>query len=93
MLLAALLMLGAQLCVAQNENSSLQRVSDELSLKSLYHPLEKIKFSSEAPVTHWIGNQSSKLLVKREGTWNEVDLMTGNETKFATVNLIADNLT
>ena len=93
MLLAVLLMLGAQLCVAQNENPDLQRVSNELSLKSLYHPLEKIKFSSEAPVTHWIGNQSSKLLVKREGTWNEVDLMTGNETKFANVNLIADNLT
>ena len=51
----------------------------ELSLESLYHPLEKAEFVGSKPSTVWIDNNPSRLLIKRDRRWNEVDLSTGEE--------------
>lgn len=97
-LIVFLLMFGSQFCAAQSENAAQRKntgrqlTSNELSLRSLYHPLEKISFSPERPVTHWLGKEPSTLLVKREGTWNQIDLNTGAETNFEVVKEVAKKL-
>jgi len=63
-----------------------------LSLESLYHPDKEFDFDGSLPQTRWIDDAPSRLLVRREETWMEVDLGTGGESESSVANKIADRI-
>lgn len=64
----------------------------ELTLESLYHPQLKVDFDGELPTTHWIDGTPNQLLVKRDETWNQLNLETGSESVWPVVRQLSDNL-
>ncbi|WP_238383084.1 S9 family peptidase [Rubripirellula obstinata] len=45
-----------------------------LTLERLYHPDKKFDFDGKLPMSHWIGKQTSKLLLKKDNTWKQFPL-------------------
>lgn len=77
---------------AEDEGLKERKPIPALSLKSLYHPKEKYDFDGSLPATHWIGDSPSQLLIRREQTWNEVDLQSGKESKWPIVDRLIHQL-
>ena len=67
------------LVIGQGTTEDNDRPAIELNLQTLYHPLEKQKFYSEKPITHWLTDDSSKLVIRREDGWKNFDLENGEE--------------
>jgi dipeptidyl-peptidase-4 len=68
------------------------RAIPELSLESLYHPEQKYEYVSSTPSTHWIDAAPSKLLMRREQQWNEVNLETHEERPWSVVEDLTQRL-
>lgn len=75
-----------------NASTPERNLESELSLKALYHPLEKIEFFEQKPRTHWMDDAPSRLFIKRQQGWNEVDLSTGDEKSWDLPGILAQRL-
>ena len=80
------------LCEAQKLDENDRSSSIQLSLETLFHPLKKTKFVDENPITHWLDDQPSRLLIQRKSEWQEVELTTGVETPFDLPNNLVQQL-
>ena len=76
---------------AQDSSATLKAVP-ELSLDSLYHPENKFDFDGDLPTTHWIDGQTSQLLIKRDDSWNQLDLDTGDESTWPVIEQLREKL-
>ncbi len=54
----------------------------ELSLTSLFHPVDRFDYDGTTATTHWLDESPPRLLVRRDKTWMQVDLDSGKESKF-----------
>lgn len=68
------------------------KVPPPLSLESLFHPDKRFDYDGKLPTVHWIGDEPAKLLVRREQTWNELNLESGQETPWPVVTQLAEQL-
>ncbi len=75
---------AASVTLAQESKPKTDRpeAPPELSLQTLYHPEDKYDFDGEVPETKWVEDDSATLLIRRDNTWNQVDLVTGMETQW-----------
>lgn len=64
-----------------------------LSMESLYHPVDKFDFDGELPSTHWVDDQPGKLLVRRDDSWTVLDLIAGGESNWPMVEQLTEQLT
>lgn len=64
----------------------------KLTLESLFHPQQRFDFDGSLPTTHWVSGESPALLVKRNQSWNELDLQTGQESAWPIVDQLLNQL-
>ncbi len=74
-----------------NKADKSERVSD-LTLETLYHPLNQIDFDGKTTSTHWVDDVDSQLLVLRDETWKQLDLKTGTESDWKVAQSLIEKL-
>ncbi len=57
-----------------------EKIAPPLSLESLFHPQRKFDYDGQVPATHWLDDSPSRLLIKRESGWKQVNLASGKES-------------
>ena len=80
------------MAVGAQESPNKDSQPPELTLESLYHPKKKFDFDGELPEIHWVDDAPSKLLIRREDLWHQVDLGTGEIEPWPLLDQLVDQI-
>lgn len=84
-------LLPCGICLAE-EGQDKPAARPPLSLASLYDPEQKFEYVTPLPATHWIGEQTPSLLLKRDQRWQRFDAQTGNESQWPVFGRLVERL-
>ena len=83
---------GQEVADSPDNRESETQPPPPLSLESLFHPKQKHRYVTPTAATHWVGGQSSQLLIRRGDRWNQYDVETGKETPWPVFEKLKRNL-